>query len=300
MGEPQKSHDGRSGTQHGSAGWHGEIVELASLFLAVVLAELFANMLVHRPLGPIVLTVLGVLLLLSAMVRRWWTHRPARPQVAGPVTDLSESGREAAGGGNLWRVRAAVRDTPGSLAALAASLASHRFNILSVQVHTVAEGAVDEFLIEAPPGTAWRDVVAATESGGGWEVHANRADVHDLVDVPTRVLMLAAQSTGTGVQLPAALRMLLGSSTICRRELGGGATGDAGAEPGRAGLPDRTDGVDGTTMRLREPGGGLLTLQRAELAFTPAEFARARALRDLDLSFRARGAVADRADRSAH
>jgi hypothetical protein len=97
-----------------------------------------------------------------------------------------------------------VRDNPGSLAALAASLAGYGLNIVSVQVHAVADGAVDELLLEAPSGTACRDVVVATETGGGWDVYADRADMHDLLDVPTRVLTLAAQPTGTGAQLAAA------------------------------------------------------------------------------------------------
>jgi hypothetical protein len=100
----------------------------------------------------------------------------------------------------------------------------------------VADGAVDEFLLEAPSGTACTDVVAVTETGGGRDVHADRADMHDLVDVPTRVLTLAAQATGTGAQLAAALRALLGASTVCRQDR----IGEDQGEP---------DGVDGTTNK---------------------------------------------------
>ena len=272
MTEPRTSEDNRSGRRGGSPGWHRELVELGALFLAVAVADLFANMLAHRPLGPVVLIGLGVSLLLSAALHRRCTHRPARapalPRAARPAPDASGSSPGTAGGRNLWRVRAAVRDNPGSLAALAASLASQGLNILSVQVHAVAVGAVDEFLLHAPPGTAGSDVVAATETGGGRDVHAVRADMHDLVDVPTRVLTLAAQVTGTGTQLAAALRALLGASTVCRKDW----IGEDQSEP---------DGVDGTTMRLGDPAGGVLTCERATLPFTPAEFARARALRDL-------------------
>lgn len=268
MVEPRTSEDNRSGGRGGSPGWHRELVELGALFLAVALADLFANMLAHRPLGPAVLIGLGVALLLSAALHRLCTHRPARPPallgVACPARDASGS----SGGRNLWRVRTAVRDNPGSLAAMAASLAGHGLNILSVQVHAVADGAVDEFLLHAPSATASRDVVAATETGGGRDVHAVRADMHDLVDVPTRVLTLAAQVSGTGTQLAAALRTLLGASTVCRKDR----IGNDQSEP---------DGVDGTTMRLGDPTGGVLTFERTTLAFTPAEFARARALRDL-------------------
>ncbi len=269
MVEPRTSEDNRSGGRGSSPGWHRELVELGALFLAVALADLFANTLAHRPLGPVVLVSLGVSLLLSAVLHRRCTHRPARPPaLPRPALDDSGSSRGAVGGRNLWRVRTAVRDNPGSLAALAASVAGHGLNILSVQVHAVADGAVDEFLLEAPSGTACTDVVAAIETGGGWDVYADRADMHDLVDVPTRVLTLAAQATGTGAQLAAALRALLGASTVCREDR----IGEDQGEP---------DGVDGTTMRLGEPAGGVLTFERATLAFTPAEFARARALRDL-------------------
>lgn len=265
------SEDDRSGGRGGSSGWYRELVELGALFLAVALADLFANMLAHRPLGPVVLICLGASLLLSAVIHRRCTHQPVRlpalPRVAHPVRDVSESSRGVGEERNLWRVRAAVRDNPGSLAALAASLAGHGLNILSVQVHTVVEGVVDEFLLDAPVGTAGRDVIAATETGGGRDVHAVRADMHDLVDVPTRVLTLAAQAIGPGTQLRAALRALLGASTVCRHD-----------RIGDLGEPDR---VEGTTMRLGDPAGGVLTFERATLAFTPAEFARARALRDL-------------------
>ncbi len=266
--EPGTSEDNRSGGRGGSPGWHRELVDLGALFLAVALADLLANTLAHRPLGPVVLISLGVSLLLSAVLHRRCTHRPARRPAPPPAPDPSGSSRGVAGGRNLWRVRTAVRDNPGSLAALAASLAGHGLNILSVQVHAVADGAVDEFLVEAPSGTACTDVITATETGGGRDVYADRADMHELVDVPTRVLTLAAQATGTGAQLAAALRALLGASTVCREDR----IGEDQDEP---------DGVDGTTMRLGEPAGGMLTFERATLAFTPAEFARARALRDL-------------------
>ncbi|MGH3854953.1 MAG: hypothetical protein ACRDR6_15955 [Pseudonocardiaceae bacterium] len=278
MVEPQMLVGEGSGGRGGSPGWHWELVELGALFLAAALADLFADMLAHRTLGPVVLSVLGVSLLLSAALHRRCTHRPARLRAL-PGRGVRRSTLPAAAGGrNLWRVRAAVRDNPGSLAALAASLAGHRLNILSVQVHVVVDGVVDEFLLEAPSGTSRGDVVAATEAGGGQDVHADRAGMHDLVDVPTRVLTLAAQATGTGAQLAAALRALLGASTVRREDR----IGDG---------QDTSDGWDGTTMRLADPAGGVLTFERAALAFTPAEFARARALRDLAPAVRTRPVV---------
>ena len=146
MVEPRTSEDNRSGRRGGSPGWSRELVELGALFLAVALADLFANMLAHRPLGLVVLSGLGVSLLFSAVLHRRCTHRPARgpalPGVACPVPDASGCSAGVVGGRNLWRVRAAVRDNPGSLAALAASMAGHGLNIRSVQVHPVVDGAV--------------------------------------------------------------------------------------------------------------------------------------------------------------
>ncbi|MDG4864805.1 GNAT family N-acetyltransferase, partial [Streptomyces sp. T-3] len=40
--------------------------------------------------------------------------------------------------------------------------------------------------------------------------------------------------------------------------------------------------LDGTSMKLRDPAGGTITVERPYLPFTPTEFARARALVELD------------------
>jgi hypothetical protein len=45
----------------------------------LAVADLFANMLAHPPLGPVVLIGLGMSLLLSAALHRRCTHHPARP-----------------------------------------------------------------------------------------------------------------------------------------------------------------------------------------------------------------------------
>jgi membrane protein implicated in regulation of membrane protease activity len=280
MVEPRTLEEERSGGRGGSHGWYRELVELAALFLAVALADLFANTLAHRPLGAVALIIMGVLLLLSAVLHRRYTHhRDARrrdalgrsrtlPRAVRATRSAAKRSRGAAGGSNLWRVRTVVRDNPGSLAALAASLAGHGLDIRSIQVHAVADGIVDELLLEAPPSIGWRDIVTATETGGGRDVHAIPADIHDLVDVPTRVLTLACHALDGQVPLPAALRALLGASSVRRGERTGEGQGDA-------------DTVDGPTMRLSEPAGGVLTFERPTVAFTPAEFARARAFRDL-------------------
>ncbi|MEV4443848.1 GNAT family N-acetyltransferase, partial [Streptomyces sp. NPDC049577] len=176
----------------------------------------------------------------------------------------------------LWRMRTTVRDEPGSLAALCRALADRRIDILSLQTHPLADGTVDELLLRAPAALAPDALAGAAATGGGRETWLERADAHDLVDAPTRILTLATRTALDAAELPLALRQLLGRCTIhslpSRSPRGGGA-----AEP----VPE--GGVwEGTVMRLPDPSGGSITIERPYLPFTPTEFARARALVELD------------------
>jgi GNAT superfamily N-acetyltransferase len=94
------------------------------------------------------------------------------------------------------------------------------------------------------------------------------ADPHDLVDIPTRILAMVSHDVAGGVDLARSTRTLLGEC---------GVRWDSTGEP--------TDGPDGTTMRLRDPEGGVLTVTRQGPGFTPAEYARVHALLDLDAEF---------------
>ncbi|MYR43765.1 GNAT family N-acetyltransferase, partial [Streptomyces sp. SID5910] len=172
----------------------------------------------------------------------------------------------------LWRMRTTVRDAPGSLAALCAALAELRVDILSLQTHPLADGTVDEFLLRAPGDLSGTELAAVVSAAGGVDTWTERADAHDLVDAPTRVLGLAARTALDAAELPLALRQLLGRCTI--RSLP--ATGRA-----EAGVPAE-GALDGTVLRLRAPEGGVISVERPYLPFTPAEFARARALVELD------------------
>src|SRR2546423_15554596 len=75
----------------------------------------------------------------------------------------------------LWRIRATVDDRPGFLAVLAASLALRSVNILSVQVHPTASGAVDDFLVDAPDALSEADLLAAVVKGRGRDPWVRRA-----------------------------------------------------------------------------------------------------------------------------
>ncbi|MFD5739219.1 GNAT family N-acetyltransferase [Streptomyces massasporeus] len=209
----------------------------------------------------------------TAAFHAWRTRRQEH---APPTSDTGSPAPEPVPGANtLWRMRTTVQDEPGSLAALCGALAGRRVDILSLQTHPLAAGTVDEFLLRGPAGLPASEVTTAVESAGGTDTWIERADAHDLVDAPTRVLGLAARTALDAAELPLALRQLLGRCTIRSRPApvgGGRATGGVPVE----------GALDDTVMRLRGPEGGVITVERPYLPFTPTEFARARALVELD------------------
>ncbi|MFF5982484.1 GNAT family N-acetyltransferase [Streptomyces olindensis] len=210
---------------------------------------------------------------LSAAFRAWRTRRHEH---APPTGDTGSPAPEPVPGANtLWRMRTTVKDEPGSLAALCTALAGQRVDILSLQTHPLAQGTVDEFLLRAPGELSASAIITAVRSAGGSDTWIERADAHDLVDAPTRVLSLAARTALDAAELPLALRQLLGRCTIRSQPAPAG----GGRVPG--GLPVE-GALDDTVMRLRAPEGGVITVERPYLPFTPTEFARARALVELD------------------
>ncbi|MEU4621412.1 GNAT family N-acetyltransferase [Actinoplanes sp. NPDC023801] len=161
----------------------------------------------------------------------------------------------------LWRVRATVDDRPGYLSVLTASLALRSVNILAVQVHTTEDGAVDDFLVDAPDNLVEADLLAAVAKGRGRDAFVARAEAQGLADQPTRALALAGRLVHEPESLGEALVTLLDATEVRWRPQGGD-------------LP----GFHGGRMVLTDPAGGALEVLRALPAFTPAEFARAQAL----------------------
>ncbi|MEV6117330.1 GNAT family N-acetyltransferase [Streptomyces sp. NPDC052109] len=270
--------------------WRRDVIELAALFTAVAVADGVANLIGHGPGGPALLVISAVVLAATAGFHTWWArrhgHAPptsdtgARPAAgtrsAGPAEQPGDGSDDVADTGALWRMRTTVKDEPGSLAALCAALAERRVDILSLQTHPLADGTVDEFLLRAPGALAAAEMTRAVSLAGGASTWIERADAHDLVDAPTRVLGLAARTALDAAELPLALRQLLGRCSI--RSLPGTPVGG-----GRGPEPVPVEGVlEDTVMRLRAPEGGVLTVERPYLPFTPTEFARARALVELD------------------
>nr|WP_240509103.1 GNAT family N-acetyltransferase [Streptomyces agglomeratus] len=273
--------------------WRRDLVELAALFTAVAVADAVANLIVHGPDGPYLLVISAVALAATAGFHTWWArrHSHAPPPTAGdPGADPGAGAQSAgakdsdagAGAGTpdaetaLWRMRTTVKDEPGSLALLCTALARHQVDILTLQTHPLAEGTVDELLLRAPAALHASHLTRETAAAGGSDTWLERADTHDLVDAPTRVLGLATRTALDAAELPLALRQLLGRCTIHSlpaTTLTGRPTGESAPVEGV---------LDGTVMKLRDPSGGVIIIERHYLPFTPTEFARARALVELD------------------
>ncbi|CAL9375910.1 GNAT family N-acetyltransferase [Streptomyces sp. enrichment culture] len=242
-----------------------------------------AHLAEHGTAVPAMVLASVAALIVTAGLRARWSRRhghapPADDSGARPPTDERPAGpgrTEREGGGSaLWRMRTTVRDEPGSLAVLCAALAEGRIDILSLQTHPLAEGTVDEFLLRAPGELSGTELVDVVTAAGGAQTWTERADAHDLVDAPTRVLGLATRTALDAAELPLALRQLLGRCTI--RSL----PATAGAEVAETVPPEGA--LEDTVLRLRAPEGGAISVERPHLPFTPAEFARARALVELD------------------
>ncbi|KDN87383.1 GNAT family N-acetyltransferase [Kitasatospora cheerisanensis] len=248
--------------------WRREAVELAAVFAAVAAADLVANVVVHGHDGPVLLLASAAAMLGAALFRGWLAHRhpPGRDALA-PPGGPAVSSPEESDPPVLWRLRTTVADTPGSLARVCAALAERQVNIVSMQAHPLPDCTVDEFIVRAPAALPRAGLTAAVAAGGGRDIWTDRADAHELVDVPRQVLALATRTALDAAELPVALRQLFGRAAI-RQYPGRGSA----AQPG----------VDGHLMRLPLPNGDLLELSRPNLPFTPTEFARARALVELD------------------
>ncbi|WNE94862.1 GNAT family N-acetyltransferase [Streptomyces luomodiensis] len=218
------------------------------------------------------------------LLARWTRRQGHAPPGTSPSPAAGPHTADAAGAPEttppeattLWRMRTTVRDQPGTLAALCAALAAYRVDILALQTHPLTDGTVDEFLLRAPESLAATELADVVTAGGGSDTWVERADTHDLVDAPTRALTLATRTALDAAELPLALRQLFGRCTIHSvpaTSLGGRSLDST---------PPSEGVLEETVMRLRDPSGGAIVIERPYLPFTPTEFARARALVELD------------------
>jgi hypothetical protein len=193
----------------------------------------------------------------AARMLRRWLHAPALRHrsrlVAAPA---------------LWRARTVVRDRPGSLQKITQELGRLDTNILSIHVHQVASGVLDEFVLSAPAGLGEGQLLRALRDGGGAEPHVWPTTALALADGQTGALSLAARIAANTEELPLAVAELL------RARIGAEQTADT-AETRTA------QAMDGTILRIPTAWHGPITFSRPGEPFTPAESARAHRLAEL-------------------
>lgn len=164
----------------------------------------------------------------------------------------------------LWRVRAQVDDNPGRLARLTAVLAAQDANVLALNVQACEGGPVDEFFVHTSASVQGVDLQDGLVAAGGRGVVAVPADAHELVDGPTKALVLAAHLRDHPDALPQSLTELLG------------ATDASWVDPRASLVGIYTD--DPEVLYVPVPDGRAVRVARTGMPFTMTEAARAAAL----------------------
>lgn len=196
----------------------------------------------------------------TRMLRRW-LHAPA-------LRHRRRLGAAPA----LWRARTVVKDRPGSLQKLTQSLARLDTNILSIHVHPVDGGVLDEFVLSAPGELGEAELLKALRDGGGHDPHVWPTTALAMADGQTGALSLAARIAANPAELPLAVAELL-RARIEARPVSGTVT--PAAKAGTVPAPD------GTVLRIPTAWHGPITFVRPGEPFTPAESARAHRLAEL-------------------
>lgn len=192
----------------------------------------------------------------AARILRRWLHAPA-------LRHRRRLGAAPA----LWRARTVLRDQPGSLKKITRSLALLDTNILSIHVHPVRGGVMDEFVLSAPGELGERKLLDALEDGGGRHPQVWPTTALAMADGQTKALSLAARIAATPGELPLAVAELLSARIL-----------DPGAESAQ--LPGETNDA-GTLLKIPTAWHGPITFYRPGEPFTPAESARAHRLAEL-------------------
>jgi hypothetical protein len=206
----------------------------------------------------LVLTVTATVLVIwvaepsAARVLRGWLHAPALRQR-----------RRLAGAPALWRARTVLQDQPGSLQKITKALARLDTNILSIHVHPVAGGVLDEFVLSTPGGVDEDQLLEALHQAGGTHSHAWPTTALAMADGQTKALSLAARIADAPDELPLAVAELLRARILSPAEA----------------LLERHDA--GTRLKIPTAWHGPITFVRPGEPFTPAESARAHRLAEL-------------------
>ena len=243
----------------------------ARLTLANVAVMLPIELLVHAAVVEthlpyvakvLVLTLTATMLVIwvaepsAARMLRSWLHAPALRHRKRLTTAPA-----------LWRARTVLQDQPGALQGITAALARLDTNILSIHVHPVAGGVLDEFVLSAPGNLGERELMDALRDGGGRNPHIWRTTALAMADGQTKALSLAARIAGNPDELPLAVAELLSARIV------------PVATEGSPELP--ATAAAGTVLKIPTAWHGPITFHRAGEPFTPAESARAHRLAEL-------------------
>lgn len=188
----------------------------------------------------------------ASRILRGWLHAPA-------LRHRRQLGTAPA----LWRARTVLRDQPGSLQRITHALARLDTNILSIHVHPIAGGVLDEFVLSAPGNLNERQLLEALHDGGGSRSRVWPTTALAMADGQTRALSLAARIADAPDELPLAVAELLHARILT---------------PAEATL--ETDDA-GTRLKIPTAWHGPITYARPGEPFTPAESARAHRLAEL-------------------
>jgi hypothetical protein len=188
----------------------------------------------------------------AARILRGWLHAPA-------LRHRRKLGTAPA----LWRARTVLQDQPGALQKITRALARLDTNILSIQVHPVAGGVLDEFVLSAPGNLSDRQLLEALDDGGGSRSKVWPTTALAMADGQTKALSLAARIADAPDELPLAVAELLRARVLT---------------PAEAAL-ERHDA--GTRLKIPTAWHGPIIFARPGEPFTPAESARAHRLAEL-------------------
>jgi hypothetical protein len=192
----------------------------------------------------------------AARMLRGWLHAPALRHRKRLTTAPA-----------LWRARTVLQDQPGALQGITAALARLDTNILSIHVHPVAGGVLDEFVLSAPGNLGERELMDALRDGGGRNPHIWRTTALAMADGQTKALSLAARIAGNPDELPLAVAELLSARIV------------PVATEGSPELP--ATAAAGTVLKIPTAWHGPIAFHRPGEPFTPAESARAHRLAEL-------------------
>lgn len=158
----------------------------------------------------------------------------------------------------LWRVRTALPDRPGSLAALATGCGDARVNILGLQIFPDVDSVTDELVLRTPPDWGLPQIAQLIEAAGGVSVSASPCTDAALVDQPTRYVQAGRAILAQPASFPEVVAGLF----------------DAEADPIDAGLAPVQDIMELTV-------GDVDVQVRRTAPFTAVERARGAAMAEL-------------------